>query len=304
MTVKGYDSRNLIKTGFNEEKMFRPTDDQLRQLQFTLINMLKDIIYVCDKNEIEYTLGGGSVLGAVRHGGFIPWDDDIDLNMSRRDYRKFVSVFHKELSEKYILRSPQKGSNYGMAHTQIEKKGTVYRSYNELSKTDDEAGIKIDIFIAENVADKAVLRKMQGLASLAAGYVLTCRKTYEDFIFIKECFADGTPAKKVLQKKARIGRLFAWISLDSVAHFTDNVYSICKNDNSHFVTFPTGRKHFFGELASREELLETVKMDFGGVQVKIPKGYDRYLTRLYGSRYMELPPKEEQENHPLVALKM
>ncbi len=70
-------------------------DEMLKKIQNVLLGILDDIIAVCEKYEIPYTLGGGSVLGAVRHQGFIPWDDDIDVNFSRRDYERFIPAFRK-----------------------------------------------------------------------------------------------------------------------------------------------------------------------------------------------------------------
>ena len=71
-------------------------DEMLKKIQNVLLGILDDIITVCEKYKIPYTLGGGSVLGAVRHQGFIPWDDDIDVNFSRRDYERFIPAFRKE----------------------------------------------------------------------------------------------------------------------------------------------------------------------------------------------------------------
>ena len=71
-----------------------------------LLEMYSDILRVCEKYNIRVMLGGGSALGAVRHGGFIPWDDDLDLIMPREDYNKFISVFDKELSDLYEITSP------------------------------------------------------------------------------------------------------------------------------------------------------------------------------------------------------
>ena len=80
--------------------------ERLRQLQLCLLGIYKDVRHVCDKYEIPLYLMGGSALGAVRHKGFIPWDDDLDVAMTRRDYRRFCEVFEQELSQKYTLNAP------------------------------------------------------------------------------------------------------------------------------------------------------------------------------------------------------
>ena len=78
------------------------TNEELEKLHQCLLFILKDFIWVCNKYNLKYTLGGGSVLGAVRHKGFIPWDDDLDVNMPREDYEKFKAIFPKELAEEYV----------------------------------------------------------------------------------------------------------------------------------------------------------------------------------------------------------
>ena len=81
-------------------------ENELKQLHECLLSILKDFIYVCEKYNLHYTLGGGSVLGAVRHHGFIPWDDDLDINMPRKDYERFKNIFANELSDEYELNVP------------------------------------------------------------------------------------------------------------------------------------------------------------------------------------------------------
>ena len=78
-----------------------PTKEELKQIQDILLDMYKDILYICEKKRLTVLLGGGSALGAVRHGGFIPWDDDIDLIIPRKDIFLFLSTFKKDFGDKY-----------------------------------------------------------------------------------------------------------------------------------------------------------------------------------------------------------
>ncbi|WP_303815737.1 LicD family protein [Acidaminococcus timonensis] len=93
------------------KKIRELSSEELDQIHHCLLSILKDFIFVCDKYNLHYTLGGGSVLGSVRHQGFIPWDDDLDINMPRADYEKFKKIFSKELVNEYELRVPN--SKYG-----------------------------------------------------------------------------------------------------------------------------------------------------------------------------------------------
>ena len=90
------DPHQLMKTGFSEDGKVVRLADTLKRLQNVELDMLKDIIEVADRNCVNYSLSGGSVLGAVRHKGFIPWDDDIDINMPRKDFERFKHVFEKK----------------------------------------------------------------------------------------------------------------------------------------------------------------------------------------------------------------
>ena len=81
-------------------------DDEVRSYQHQLLNVLKDIVHVFEKNKLDYSLSGGSILGAIRHKGFIPWDDDIDINIPRKSYTTLLEIFDTELGESYYLRTP------------------------------------------------------------------------------------------------------------------------------------------------------------------------------------------------------
>ena len=297
------DTRHLYKTGFqNSSQVIKVSDEQIDELKQILITILKDFVSFAEEYHLKYSLGGGSVLGAVRHAGIIPWDDDIDINMPREDYNRFLELFDDHYKFDYYLCSPEKTKNHGMLCAQIKKKNTLYKSFNELSKTDEECGICIDIFVAENVYNNPLARKIQGVIALCAGYLSTCRKTYNDMSYLEPYLEANSTAKKGFQKKARIGRIFSWWSLDGVTRFANKCYAMCKDNNSQYVSFPSGRKHFFGEMLERKELCEYVKKDFEGLYVNVPAGFQTYLSGLYGDDYMKLPPEAKRETHPFMAL--
>ncbi|MCR4897490.1 MAG: LicD family protein, partial [Lachnospiraceae bacterium] len=107
---------------------------------------------------------------------------------------------------------------------------------------------------------------------------------------------------KAFSKKARVGKLVSFLNLDKLAKSTVRVYAMCKNSGSKYVTVPSGRRHFFGELCERKELLETAEAPFESLTVRIPAGYDGYMRRLYGATYMQLPPESDREHHPVMEL--
>ena len=297
------DSRSVLKNGFNNsEGVIFLSGDEIEHTKDVLRMMLKDFNKMARAFDINYSLGGGSALGAIRHGGIIPWDDDIDINISRKDFNKLMQVFDMYKGDKYQLYAPELGEGHGLGCAQIKLKGTVYRSFNELSKKAEDSGVCIDLFVIENTFNNPVLRKLHGYICLGFGYFLTCRKTYQDMRYIKKYVDKSSDAYKMFKKKAIIGSFLRWVSLDKLAKFTVKIYALCKNNNSKYVTVPTGRKHYFGEMYKREILCDTTDAEFDGIKAKVSANSDEYLTQLYGDDYMAIPDSVKIEQHPLMEL--
>ena len=295
------DSRNNQKNAFNSKKLVYLSESDIKHMQRVLIMMLKDFDHITRKFGIKYTLGGGSALGAVRHGGIIPWDDDVDVNIPRKDYDRLVKAFKSYKGKKYSLYIPGKSRRHGVAHAQLKLNGTVYKSFNELSKSDDDSGICIDLFVIENTYDNIELRCMHGILCLGFGYLLTSRKTYQDYHILKNYLDRSSTSYKSFKIKSIVGGLIKWIDIDDLTRATIKVYSMCKNDKSRYVTVPTGRKHFFGEMYPREVLVDSKRSEFNGIQTSTLVCSDDYLLHLYGADYMSIP-KGEKEQHPLMKL--
>lgn len=296
------DGFELVKKTLSESKRTVILSPEERQgLQQTLLSMLWDFIEVCENNDIRYSLSGGSVLGSIRHKGFIPWDDDIDINMPRESFDRLKKIFRKELGRKYLLDAPERTRGYGRALSQFKKKGTLYRIFNNLDEPKERCGICIDIFVLENVPDSPLLRKLHGAACLGMGYLLNCRKVMEYVPPLAKLLQDDRLISRCFHKKLLIGGLIKWIPLDVLTRMTYRIYSLCRNDKTEYVTIPSGRGHYFGEMGRRKDMCEYIDSEFCGRTVRIPKGYDAYMHRLYGSGdYMVPPPEGDREMHPII----
>lgn len=280
-------------------------DDQLHELQRTLNEVLDDIVSVCDQYHLRYNLGGGTCLGAVRHGGFIPWDDDIDINMPRKDHDRFVEIFRKEFGDKYWVHTARTTKNYGLLLSRVLLKGTSVKTREDF--WNKECGAFVDIFIIENTFDNAVLRKIHGLGCMAFGFVQSCRKFYRDRKPIMNLIdhAKNDPKevaeyRRAFRTKIFLGFLLSWLSLDQWIHAADRWYSLCHDENSRYVSVPSGRGHFFGELYLRSGFCETVDVMYDGKLRKVAKNYDEYLSRMYGD-YMTIPKEAKREKHVFFA---
>lgn len=270
-------------------------DEMLRKIQCVLLEILDDIITVCDKYEIVYSLGGGSVLGAIRHQGFIPWDDDIDINISRRDYERFIPAFQKEFGDRYWIHTPEQTDNYGLLFARVRRKGTVLRTRDDFWT--EECGAFVDLFILENTFNNPILRWIHGTGCQALGLLLSCRKFYRDRKFMMALARDNPALLPAFRIKIALGFLACVGSLRFWTRLANRWSALCGDDHSEMVAIPAGRKKFWGELYRRKDMLEMISKPFEGRMVNCPANYDRYLTCLYGD-YMTIPPEADRERHP------
>ena len=142
-----------------KRKKIMPPQD-LRKLQLIELDLLLELDRICRKYDIKYVISSGTLLGAVRHGGFIPWDDDLDTYMLRAEYEKFCKICEKELDQKrFFLQNDKTDKEYRWGYAKLRRKGTQYiRDGQEAIKC--FSGVSIDIFVLDNVPDNYLLRKL------------------------------------------------------------------------------------------------------------------------------------------------
>ena len=292
------ETNELFKQELSKAK-HQLTSEELEQVKQITFEILCDVIAVCEREQIPYMLGGGTALGAVRHQGFIPWDDDIDINVQRRYIDSLLDAIEKTYGDKYYLEAPMRTPGYLSSFIQIHKNGTVFQEY--LVQDVEHCGIKIDIFPIENTYSGKFYRTIHGLRCEAGLFILSCYRMYawrNEFVALA---SDNAKARRMVRIKGLIGMIFApahnwWYN--RVQH----CLSGCREEGSAYVVIPSGRKHFFGEVYQRNAYLKTISMPFEGKVFQVSKDYDRYLRGLYGD-YRNLPPEEQREHHVIYQLR-
>lgn len=277
------------------------TEQQLQELHEFLAAMLKDIIAVCEKYNIRYFMGGGSCLGTIRHKGFIPWDDDLDINMPRKDYEEFSKVFQEELGERYILNAPNYSDTVITRFPKILAKNTKYvtKGFRQESRFEK---VFIDIFIMENVPENKLYRTVKGIC-------VNCLEFIAGQVYIHD--AGKIDRDNILEMmgvsnyciRNAIGIVFSWKSYTKWCNLIDKMVRY-SNDQTDLICFPTGRKHYFGEIIPRKMILPLKKVEFETIEVFVPNDYQKYLSNLYGDSYMVIPPIEKREKHFIESLKL
>lgn len=288
--------RDMIK---NHPGMRQVSQEDVRKLQQTLLSMMEDIDAVCRKYSLTYFLCGGSALGAVRHGGFIPWDDDMDLVMPRKDYDLLEVYLQKEFPDSYWVQDVRTDSHYDLNSMKIRKKGT--RCLELLDPEPEKAGIFIDIYPLEDTFDNRLLRTAHGIIGEAFLFVCSCVRLCSKRERILKYLEDDK-SRGVVKKKLLIGRCFSFLSLTRWLRITEKVLSCCHRPKSRYVSIPSGRKHYFGEMYTRQSYFPPREAAFDGHSFFIMNDPREYLEKLYGD-YMSVPPESEREYHGVLELR-
>lgn len=294
------ETNRLLKTEL-ARKMHRITEEELTRLKQISLEILTDIAVVCEREKIPYMLGGGTALGAVRHQGFIPWDDDIDINVPRSCIDRLLDAVEAEYGDKYYMEAPLRTPEYWSSFVQIHRNGTLFREHRMQER--DKCGVKIDIFPIENTYSGKFRRFLHGVQCDLGLLILSCWRMYAWRREYLELAAGTRYAVFLVRVKGMIGMLFApahrfWYRK------IQKCLSKCRDESTDYVVIPSGKGHFRGEIYPRKQFLSLEPVLFEGRKFMISRMKTEYLRQLYGEDYMRLPPEEEREYHVLYELKL
>ena len=278
-------------------------DKTLRQVQLVQLEMAKEIKRVCDTLKIDYWLDGGTLLGAIRHKGFIPWDDDLDVAMKRDDYERFLREAPGQLSPAYELLTWEKDRYYGLPFAKIQKKGTLFVE-ETLPKKSQNNGIFVDIMPYDLYPDDAGVCKRLKWKLYFYKRLMLSKCGYRPW---KAKDYSGSPLKNVVKRSFYI--LLSFLSLFTSKDNIRNRYeSAVKSVNTNCDGdgwYPQDGATDFGEIVIKSEWLERLTdMPFEDGELSCPEKYDKYLKAVYGD-YWQLPPEEERVNrHNIKAIRL
>lgn len=295
--------KTILNDIANNEKEFHAiNEDEKQQLKNCLYEMSCDIDEKCRAYNIHLFLVGGSLLGAVRHGGFIPWDDDMDFALLRSDYDKLISKFSDILGDNYELRCPNSKFPNGNRFMQIFKKNTVLKTLGGSNPMQPQS-VSIDVFPYDYVPKNKILRMIRGIHSNILMAIASCvmDKKYPDELLLKylKKHRDG---KKVYIFRNVIGSIFAFRSPEKWFDKVDKV--IAYNHKSDLITSATGRKHYFGEIYAKKVFFPLKLIKFNEHEFYAPNNCKEYLEGLYGKDYMIPPLVEQRESHFISKLQL
>ena len=248
----------------------------LRHLQMVILHIMEDIDTLCIKNNIEYYLLGGSAIGAIRHKGFIPWDDDLDIIMTDEHYEKFIRVCREQLdTDKYYL---QVGlQDWPLYFSKIRLKGTVLDEIEGYAESEEMKGIYIDIFKMDNVSNNPLIARWQYF----------CGKYYLCYQLSDRTYHSATFKKRLMMLLA------SPLKISCIRGFFKNQVERYNNKPTDKLGFFYGRTKWKNAIVDRAILGKPHRVPFEDTMLPVAEQYHNYLTHMFGD-YMKLPPKEQQ----------
>ena len=250
--------------------------DDLKRIQLDILSFVDSF---CREHDIHYWIDCGSLLGAIRHKGYIPWDDDIDIGMLREDYDRFMSEF-LDLTGRYVFKCQEKDPGFlYSAGKVLDTKTVLY----EPDKNGYKLSVNIDVFVYDVVVhDEELIKKMYDKRDFLRRLHQQRNASYR---------IQGNVFKAVL---GYLGRMILHIFPRN--YFVKRMLENSKSSIGRFSEY-VGNFTSYSRIVCRREWVETAKRGpFENMEVNIPIGYDQWLKSFYGD-YMKLPPKEKQVTH-------
>lgn len=248
---------------------YSPDGSPLRRQQLRMLELLMEVDRICRRHGIKYWLSSGTLIGAVRHGGFIPWDDDLDIEMMRPDYDRLMSLLPDELPGHMALQTHETDPTYFFFYAKVRDRRSVLAEGNNYDRMWKEQGIYIDIFPLERQP-----LCIHRLSEHAVGHMYKIWRTCTDD-------TDG------------IRRVMRWFHFNRKYVFPV-LRLLCAVSPTDVITSGMGIPYHNPRYS--RDIFPLSTLSFEGVDFPVPRDYDHMLRLMYGD-YMKLPPEESITTH-------
>lgn len=258
--------------------------EDIKILQNIQLELLEEVHRICEKHNITYYMIAGTLLGAVRHKGVIPWDVDIDVAMMRNDYEKFKDVCVKEESKIFNYYDYTSIKNFNHPHAMVCKKNSsISFKYDKYNPKYKRLGIHLDIFPIDNAPNEIILREKQEQKLLKLRKLKQYRVPY---------------SYSTLSWKRRahyiVSALLSWISIQKINYKEQKQMQLYNSKNTTHVCSMASKYEYKKECMPKEIYGKPVLLEFSGKKFYAPEKYIDYLELIYGD-YMKIPSREHQE---------
>lgn len=280
---------SFIKMNDDNMQHYKKYDpDELKHLQQLELKILKQVISICETHGLKYYAYAGTALGAVRHGGFIPWDDDIDIVMFREDYEKLLKIMETELPDEYYVLNHYKYVDCHFTISRVCLKGTKFEHPEPIPVSFNE-GICIDIFPIDNVPESSTKRKLYYYKCdimrhlfMNSVFKINNNKFNSLFHSIMHHILKRIPGQKFILNRY----------INCLTKYEKEKTNYCTIHEVRFVYLKFRKIGYF----DKKDFEPSKKVKFEDIEIYLQNDYDEQLTLFYGD-YMTMPPKEERFNH-------
>ena len=268
------------------------TNNELRHLQECELIIAREIKRICEKHDLKYYIVCGTLLGSIRHEGFIPWDDDIDIGMERKEYDRFCKICADELNDAFVLQTWDVDGDFPFSYGKMRLKGTYIEESFSSGKNSKYNGIFVDIFPFDNVPENKIKKQKQSAGYYFLKRILWLKKGYGASIknegkikcfkyLLSSAILKALPYQLVKKKYNKFIRKYNDECTQELV--MDSKYSYEKN------------------IIKRKWLEDTNMYKFEGTEFMSFRDYDAYLSHLY-MNYMKLPPSNQRHNHDIIKI--
>lgn len=259
-------------------------DTPLRQCQLIQLHLLYVFDRICKENNLTYFLAGGTALGAMRHGGFIPWDDDLDVGMPMKDYKKFLKIASNVLPKDVILQTPKTNPNTAIPFSKLRDGYSFYYEMRPDIRTTDFAGAFLDVIPFEEVPNIAHCLKIFFLRAISSSWMRKC--------YFMNIASDG-----YLKMLSALFLVPLFACLHAMMRLTISVLKFFIKSKAVAPLFECG----YGLYYPKEWLYTTEARLFENDYFSTPKCIEQYLMHQYGD-WREIPPPEKRPRHAKIIL--